>query len=191
MATNPKNMIYIPGTKIPWMTTKFGGADRHVLNQRISARIEPTSTEAASIRHALTYGIARSLIADTALTLGAIAVAANEALLAGLDDLDRDIKTTPPTVPESPKGGTLRTSWETRPAPRKGYVFRVEAGFNAVDSKNHPYAVYVHEMTDEAYKKKIKWTKPGSGAKFLEKGLQRNADNIVNKVIAKIKALTV
>jgi hypothetical protein len=186
---NP-NIIFIPGTSIPWMTTKYGGDDGHVLRSRISARISPTSMEAQSIRAALTKGIGRSIVACVGVSIGAACVAANEGVLEGMDLLDRDIKTNPPTVPESKGGGTLRTSWDVRPKPKKGYAFRIVAGFSAVDERKHPYAVYVHEMTDEAYGKKINWTTPGSGPKFLEYGLKRNADNIVRIVIDKVMALT-
>lgn len=183
-----KNIVYIPGTKIPWMTKKYGGSDGRVLRGRIRARLQPTSNEVAAINSALAYGIAKSMVADTAITLGAVAVAASEGLLEGMHLLDRDMKTVMPIIPLDT--GALRTSWSAYPKEKKGYVFSVEAGFDAVDENGHSYAVYVHEMTDEAYGKKIKWTTPGSGPKFLEKGLRRNADNIVNIVIAKVKAIT-
>lgn len=190
MAKANPNIVYIPGTSIPWMTTKYGGSDHRILSGRISARIQATSNERVAINKALARGIGKSIVADTGITLGAACVAANEGLLEGMDYLNRDMLTVQPIIPMSPGGGTLRTSWSVDPSPKKGYAFGVEAGFSAVDKKGHPYAVYVHEMTDEAYGKKINWTTPGSGPKFLEYGLKRNADNIVRIVIDKIKALT-
>lgn len=184
---NP-NIIFIPGTNIPWMTKKYGGKDKRILSGRISARISQTSMEAQSIRAALTKGIGRSIVACVGVSIGAACVAANEGVLEGMDLLDREMKTVQPTIPM--EFGTLRTSWDVRNRDIKGYEFYVEAGFSAVDKKGHPYAVYVHEMTDEAYGKKINWTTPGSGPKFLEYGLKRNADNIVRIVRDKVMALT-
>ena len=191
MAAKPKNIVYIPGTRIPWMTRKYGGVvgrNYSVLRSRISARIEPTSREAQAINAALTHGIAKSVVADTGITLGAALVAANQGMMEGLVLLDEDIKTTPPTVPRDTN--VLRSSWEAENIEKKGWEFCIEAGFSATDEKGHPYAVYVHEMTDEAYGKKIKWKTPGSGPKFLEYGLKRNADNIVKRAIARVKELT-
>jgi hypothetical protein len=51
--------------------------------------------------------------------------------------------------------------------------FAVETGFSA------DYALYVHEMTDDAYSGSINWTETGSGAKFLERAMQRGKNWIV------------
>jgi hypothetical protein len=36
------------------------------------------------------------------------------------------------------------------------------------------YALYVHEMTDDAYMKRINWKEPGSGPKFLQTHFQKS-----------------
>jgi hypothetical protein len=62
-----------------------------------------------------------------------------------------------------------------------GFADQVKGG------KKYNYAVYVHEMTDEAYGKKIIWSRPDSGPKFLEKALDRNADKVVGIVAGEVK----
>jgi hypothetical protein len=78
----------------------------------------------------------------------------------------KDMQVTPPVVPVDT--GNLNGSWFVSGSGYSKAFPYVKAGFKA------NYAVYVHEMIDEAYGKKINWKRPNSGPKFLEKALQRN-----------------
>ncbi len=79
----------------------------------------------------------------------------------------RDMEKTPPLIPLDT--GNLRASWFTT-AFRKAKMFGLILGFNA------NYAMWVHEMMDN----KIKWSRPGSGPKFFEAALKRNAKQILH-----------
>ena len=93
------------------------------------------------------------------------------------------METTPPLVPlgKSRKGytgGHLRASWfqEFISNAAKGQV-GVVFGFTA------NYAVYVHEMVGE----QIKWSRAGSGPKFLESAVKRNSKEIVRLIALSMK----
>lgn len=80
----------------------------------------------------------------------------------------RDMEHTSPKVPVDL--GNLRASWVANPVHTpKGPTVLI--GFTA------NYAVAVHEK-----KKKHKWSRPGSGPKFLEKALERNHDKILQTI---------
>ena len=195
MATGSAKYVYIPGTKIPWMTNKHGQA---TLKAGITARTGGMGTGQSDVEIALTAamakGISKCMSADTALTLDTVIKASQQGLLEGLIDLREDMENTNPTIPVLT--GNLRASWfidiKKRENIAKKYAFAAEAGFSTagLDPDGKEYAVYVHEMIDEAYGKKINWTRPGSGPKFLEKGLIRNTPIIVNRITTSIKLIT-
>lgn len=87
----------------------------------------------------------------------------------------RSMDETPPLIPISPGGGHLRASWDTSD---KGYV----GGNPYITLKfTQNYAVYVHEMMDRA-DRKINWSRPGSGPKFLQAALRRNTGRILEVI---------
>lgn len=85
-----------------------------------------------------------------------------------LNDTDK----TPPLIPIDQ--GDLRSSRFIKPLKKPGsgdpYV---ELGFGT------KYAAAVHEMMQSPSGKPIKWKRPGSGPKFLQASLTRNATRIV------------
>lgn len=83
--------------------------------------------------------------------------------------IQRDMDTTPPMVPVDTRN--LQQSWFAHPI--KGDKPAILLGFTA------NYAAFVHEMPDTT-----NWSKAGSGSKFFEKALKRNAEEIV-KLIGK------
>lgn len=173
--------VYIPGTKIPSMTAKHGEAVQAAGKR---ARTSGLSNVQRNLNLAMKKGIGKSVTADSAVSMSAVLHAAEQGTIEGLAILDEDMKKTPPTIPLDT--GNLRSSWFIEPmtGKAKGYAFAVLAGFGA------NYAVYVHEMTDEAYGKEINWSEPGSGPKFLEYGLKRNSKIIVGKVVSRVQAVT-
>jgi len=89
-----------------------------------------------------------------------------------LNDADHG---TSPLVPED-KGFLRASGFQDAKVNKIGDPY-VDLGYN----KN--YAAAVHEMMDSVSGKDINWTRPGSGPKFLEASLKRNAQIIV-KIIA-------
>ena len=85
----------------------------------------------------------------------------------------RDMEKTPPLVPVG-ETGNLRASWFTSPIKVTGMPGLL-IGFNA------NYAIFVHEMVDKEGKK-INWNRPGSGPKFFEAALSRNAKLILQTI---------
>ena len=84
----------------------------------------------------------------------------------------KDMSRHQPYIPRD--SGALEESWFARPFNLVKTHPVVEAGFDK------PYAVYVHENMNT----KVKWTRQGSGPKFLELALKRNTEEI-SKVVAK------
>ena len=84
----------------------------------------------------------------------------------------RDMDTTPPLIPISAHGGNLRGSYFSEAGRDEKGNPKVTLGFTA------SYAWVVHERIG----KKINWNRPGSGPKFLEASLKRNADEIVDTI---------
>ncbi len=91
----------------------------------------------------------------------------------------RDMEITPPKVPVDI--GNLRASWfieSTRQVSQGKNRVGVSFGFSA------NYAVYVHERMEGApwgdgVVGDINWSRPGSGAKFLESAIKRNVFKIL------------
>ena len=159
------NFKYIPGATnsktgkgIPWMTTKFGGGFLHT---GVNARM---------------LGF-RNVERNLNIQLARLGVKSHEGLEAFAEYVYKDMLVTPPTIPKDT--GRLRESWKTKRIPYAGEA--IEAGFY------EPYALYVHEMTYDAYMKVINWTEPNSGAKFFQYGLQRNSKLLTQIVAAKTK----
>lgn len=87
-----------------------------------------------------------------------------------------DMDKSSPKIPVG-RTGNLRQSWFTQKGSSpKGP--RLVIGFSA------NYATVVHEMVD----KPINWTRPGSGAKFLEAALNRNELTILQNIRKHTKA---
>ena len=81
----------------------------------------------------------------------------------------RDMDKTSPLIPIG-RTENLRASWFTTPHhTAKGPGLKIGFGAN--------YAVFVHEMVDRG--KKINWSRPGSGPKFLETALKRNHKQVL------------
>ena len=81
----------------------------------------------------------------------------------------RDMEKTDPKIPLDT--GNLRSSWFTDTFITKGKP-SIIFGFSA------NYAVYVHENLEPD----IDWKRPGSGPKFLEYALKRNAPLIIKTI---------
>lgn len=173
MATVVGN-VFVNGrdTGLPSMTNKLG---RNVLRAGIHARTIGVRESAAAIN--------AELLRLTGYTVAGI--------LEALVFLRQDMDVTPPTIPVDT--GNLRASWHIG----KTYMNQggpvVEAGFDPLHKdtdgyrdQDHSYAVFVHEMVDEAYSQPINWSVPGSGPKFLEKALARNKEQIVRIIGSQI-----
>lgn len=152
---------YIPGARnsktgkqIPWMTNAFGEG---VYNAGVNARL---------------LGM-QNVMRNLNVQFAKLKVGTYEGLEAFAEYVYRDMLVTSPTVPKLT--GELRASWKTSRLVFAGAA--IEAGFYA------PYALYVHEMTDDAYMRTINWTEPNSGAKFFQFALQRNA-KLLEKIVA-------
>lgn len=78
-----------------------------------------------------------------------------------------------PTIPMDI--GDLRKSWYSKLAPERSTPTKtvLEAGFSA------NYAAFVHEMVDGYWPNPTNWTTPGSGAKYLEIALNREAQTMI------------
>jgi hypothetical protein len=193
--------VYISGTNIPSMTKKFGAKVRAA---GIRARTQGLRDVQNALNQKLAGGVVTviggkqlkmNMAAITANIISAVQIGAGEAVAY----LHYDIEKTPPTTPVGDTGN-LRASWFSTPIQenRGGNVskFGVLAGYGTdkgvgnEDKEKVDYAVYVHEMTEEAYGKKINWSLPGSGAKFLEYGAKRNTDEMVVIVAKNVKMAT-
>jgi len=89
-----------------------------------------------------------------------------------------DMEHTSPTVPVDT--GNLRASWFVTPyeTPRvKGVIM----GFSA------SYALWVHEMVESVNGNSINWNRAGSGPKFLEAAIKRNATMILGIIQSTVK----
>ena len=87
--------------------------------------------------------------------------------------LREDMERTPPLIPVG-KTGNLRASWIANPF-YMGNNPLVKIGFTA------GYAWFVHEMVDKG-SKRINWSRPGSGPKFLEAALKRNKKAMLEEI---------
>ncbi len=183
----------IPGTDIPSMSGKHG---YQVKASGITARTRGLHDIQRQLSGKIAGGIvkvygAKEMKANVNFALGMISVALRRGLGDAVAYIRYDMDKTPPLIPIDT--GNLRSSWFTRPVDetkggnRSVYII---AGFGdkALNKKGEPYAVYVHEMTDDAYGKKINWSRPGSGPKFLEYALKRNAKTVVKIVVAEVQA---
>ena len=92
-----------------------------------------------------------------------------------LEDCDK----TPPLIPVDK--GVLRASRFITPVDQINP--KVRFGFSA------NYGAYVHEMTDERYGKKINWSRPSSGPKFLEASMKRNSKEVLKRIQNKAKLI--
>ncbi|MFA5935007.1 MAG: hypothetical protein WC827_03930 [Candidatus Paceibacterota bacterium] len=97
-----------------------------------------------------------------------------EGLLDVAKFIRRDMATNQPFVPKDK--GDLDLSWTVFPR-TEGNKHGITFGFSA------NYALWVHEMIGPD----IKWSKPGSGPKFLQKAIERNHDTILQIIADKMK----
>lgn len=146
------------GKGIPWMTGLYGEG---VYNAGVNARL---------------LGF-KSTVRSLNMMLNKLHINSYEGLEGFAQFLYNDMLVTSPTIPKD--DGELRDSWYTKRIIYAGAA--IEAGFSA------PYALYVHEMTDDAYMKKIDWTTGGSGAKFFQKSIQRNVKLMQQLVAVKTR----
>jgi len=169
---------YIPGTKVPSMGTKRVVQTEAAARAGFRARTQGMTDTLKSINVETARAIAKaaSPVRDFATIWKAIEEGALVGYIESVKLIRRDMDKTPPLIPVSAGGGTLRSSWFARPI-----VNGVLAGFSA------DYAPYVHEMTSPPYGV-VKWTRPGSGPKFLEEALKRNAQIIPGIVAKHVKA---
>jgi len=183
---------YIPGTNIPFMGSKHYGATKATAAAGRYARTAGLRGAQNELNKMIGGGVAKVFglktvqagMADAVVRLAwAVERGTGDAVAYLYYDMDK----TPPLIPVG-KTGNLRESWFSRPVRElngKNFKIGTIAGFGGGDCD---YAIYVHEMTDEAYGKKIKWSRPNSGPKFLEKGLQRNQDKILEIIIKTVRA---
>lgn len=85
------------------------------------------------------------------------------------------------TIPITPMlDGFLRQSAFVDLEPRP---FTVEVGFGGFAAK---YALAVHEMGTDGTK--INWTEPGTGNKYLERGANKAAKGMTNRIARQVTA---
>jgi hypothetical protein len=187
-----KNVINIPGTDIPFMGSKRYGATAATAQTGRFARTAGLRGVQNELKGMIAGGIVavvggKQLLANVEETFIRLAWLIEQGTGNAVAFLRYDMDKTPPLIPMDT--GALRESWFSRPIREisgKNYKIGTIAGFGG--SNDCDYAIYVHEMTDEAYGKKINWSRPNSGPKFLEKALQRNKEEIVAIVVKTIKA---
>ena len=90
-------------------------------------------------------------------------------LMESADMIHESADTVPPKIPV--KTGKLRESFFKEAVWEEDEV-KVDFGYKA------PYAAIVHEMGAGFLGKTIKWTREGSGAKFLDASMKRNKKKI-------------
>ena len=92
----------------------------------------------------------------------------------------RSTETKAPKVPIDT--GNLRNSWTAAVVPGTSLsTIKMRFGYTA------NYAFFVHEAIGE----NIKWKRPGSGPKWLERALERERDAIVNEMVETIREDTI
>jgi hypothetical protein len=105
-------------------------------------------------------------------------------LIAVATHIKNDMDATPPLIPIDT--GALRAAFKIVPKESTPRLMKVEIGWpdHQIERKNKKtgkmetvdqYAAYVHEMTSPPYGD-VKWTKEGSGPKFFEASIKRNAN---------------
>jgi hypothetical protein len=184
--------VNIPGTNIAFMGSKHYGATDASARIGRFARTAGLRGAQYKLKGMLTGGIVevlggKELLANVEGTFIRLAWLIEQGTGNAVAFLRYDMEKTPPLIPVDT--GALRASWFSRPVREiEGKEFKIGtiAGFGGTNDCD--YAIYVHEMTDEAYGKKINWSRPDSGPKFLEKALYRNDKKIVAIVVETIKA---
>lgn len=88
--------------------------------------------------------------------------------------IQRDCEATEPLLPVDK--GNLRSSWQVHMI-NEGSVGARRFGVRFGYSSN--YAMWVHEMIGA-----VNWTRPGSGAKWLEKSINRNHNELIQIIAA-------
>jgi hypothetical protein len=85
----------------------------------------------------------------------------------------RDMEVNQPYIPIDK--GNLIATWQASPL-TEGTKHGVRMGFSA------NYALWVHEMLGD-----VKWSRPGSGPKFLQKAIERNHEQILSILAEKMR----
>jgi len=114
------------------------------------------------------------IIKNLNIEILAMTQGSKEGLLQVAKYIRRDMEVTQPFIPVDL--GHLEGTWSAEPI-TEGKKHGVKMGFSA------GYALWVHEMVDP----NIKWSKIGSGPKFLEKAINRNHDAILQIIADKTK----
>lgn len=190
---------YISGTKIPYMGMKSG---KRVALAGKEARLEGLETAMSELNLGVTKGIA-SMVNDVKKVTEAVQYAALKGLSEASAFINEDMNKTPPMIPVDT--GALRQGYKIKPKVI-GYksgdkLIAVESGWmdtsvNRIDPETgkmetvDQYAAYVHEMTTPPYGK-VNWNIPGSGPKFLEAAVKRNAQNITKIVQNEISKILI
>lgn len=184
-------VTYFPGTAIARMNSRAG------VNARLAGTYAAAGGVGASIGKELErLFVAKGLAAkDTAKILASIEQSVTEGLIMTAVEIKNDMDKTPPLIPIDT--GALRGSFKIQPKEYRGKTV-IEAGWpdtsvtkkmaDGTERVVDQYAAFVHEMTIPPYEN-VKWSRPGSGAKFLEASLKRNAAK-VGKIVANHVKLT-
>ncbi len=109
------------------------------------------------------------VMANLNAELDRVTKGAMSGLIEAVNELERDMDTTPPLVPID--SGNLRSSFYRDPRYTDNYAYII-FGFNAA------YAWWVHEMVGANFKR------PGAGAKFMEAAIKRNSTRMLEIIRA-------
>ncbi len=135
--------------------------------------------------HARVIGL-RTVANNVNIAIARIKGVTMAGLIEAMAHIRYDMDKTPPLIPIG-KTGALRGSWRTEGIETsKGPT--VMGGFGGTPESG--YAVYVHEMTVPPYTKPIDWSRPGSGPKFLEESVKRNAGEVLNIIVRNVRTVT-
>ena len=132
------------------------------------------SSEFGNNAKAMSISGFEQIIANLNKEILAMTNGSKEGLLHVAKHIRRYMETNTPYIPVDL--GNLKASWQTHPIVQ-GKNHGLLMGFSA------NYALWVHEMLDPG----IKWSKPGSGPKFLEKAIIANHDDILQIIADKTK----
>lgn len=180
MAAGAK-VVFIPGTKIASMS-KFNGQEAKKAG--IQVRTQGVQNATQLVNQNVLVGVQKATQA-VSFTFSQVQTGLQGGLIILAAKIRDDMEKTPPLVPVDT--GALRAGYKIN-VKAGGKDPMVEAGWSDTqvdkgDGKEvEQYAAYVHEMTSPPYGK-VNWSRPGSGPKFLEASLKRNASK-ANKIIA-------
>ncbi len=173
---------YFPGTLMARMNTLAG----------VRMRTKGTGDAVLDLQRGMEYGIAAGILSvnkgkmprDVKFALRTVENLVTDGLFMVAAQIRDDMDNTPPLIPV--ETGALRASFKIVASKSKDPNFKtaIEMGWpdTSLERKGKTvdqYAAYVHEMTVPPYTKPINWTRRGSGAKFFEASIKRNAPKAV------------